>query len=162
MQIYSPTLKGPLKTSGYIDPDDTTKISVYWGAPLFSPDTVYRQGDVTRPTIDNGYYYQCTTNGVSDTNEPTWNQEETTSGSVIFTAIPWNLWLLSDETITDSTWAVNNSDIDISVTNFTDYKATVFVSNVPNTITDFTLTNQVYKNNGESISRSFLYKVNQQ
>lgn len=163
MQIYSPTLKGPLKISGYIDPDDKTKISVYWGAPVFSPDTVYHQGDVTRPTVDNGYYYQCTTNGISDTVEPTWNQEETQSGTVIFTAVPWNLWLLSDEFILDSFWTVSNTAIDISTHTFNDYKATVFVSNVPSNLVEFTLTNQVYKNrSGESISRSFLYKVNQQ
>lgn len=162
MQIYSPTLKGPLKVSGFIDPDDNTKISVYWGAPLFSANTVYRQGDICRPSMDNGYYYQCAINGVSAAQEPTWNQEESTSGSVTYTAVPWNLWLLPDESLTASTWVSSNTAIDIDTNTFNDYKATVFVSNVPNTLVDFELTNQVTKANGETISRSFLYKVNQQ
>ena len=162
MQIYSPTLKGPLKVSGFIDPDDITTIHVYWNAPEWSPQTVYRLGDITRPTADNGYYYQCAINGVSGATEPVWGQEETVSGTVTFTAVPWNLWLLPDESLTASTWVSSNTAIDIDTNTFNDYKATVFVSNVPNTLVDFELTNQVTKANGETISRSFLYKVNQQ
>jgi hypothetical protein len=162
MQIYSPTLKGPLKVSGFIDPDDTTKISVYWNAPLFSAESVYRLGDVLRPTVDNGYYYQCTVNGVAGTSEPIWTQEETISGTATFTAVPWNLWLLPNQTIIDSIWAASNNIITLSQDTFNDYKSTVFVSTVPADLIDFELTNQIFKDNGESISRSFLYKVNQQ
>jgi hypothetical protein len=162
MQIYSPTLKGPLKISGFIDPDDTTQISVYWNAPEFSAESVYRLGDVLRPTVDNGYYYQCTVNGVAGTSEPIWTQEETISGTATFTAVPWNLWLLPNQTIIDSIWAASNNIITLSQDTFTDYKSTVFVSTVPADLIDFELTNQIFKDNGESISRSFLYKVNQQ
>lgn len=162
MQIYSPTTKGPLKIPGFIDPDDNTKISVYWGAPLFSPLTIYRAGDICRPLVDNGYYYQCTTNGTSGSAEPIWNQEEVTWGTVIFVAVPWNLWLLPGEIITVSTWSTSNNAIDIDTSTFNDYKATVFVSQVPATLSDFQLTNQVMKGNNETISRSFIYKVNQQ
>lgn len=162
MQIYSPTLKGPLKISGFIDPDDNTKISVFWGAPEFSTLTIYRQGDICRPSVDNGYYYQCTTNGVSGASQPIWGQEEVTWGTVIFKAVPWNLWLLPNETITNSTWLASNTSIDIDTNTYNDYKTTVFVSQVPNTLIDFQLTNQITKNNGEIISRSFLYKINQQ
>jgi hypothetical protein len=162
MQIYSPTTKGPLKITGYIDPDDNTKISVYWGAPLFSPLTIYRQGDICRPSTDNGYYYQCTTNGTSGSTQPTWNQEEVTWGTAIFAAIPWNLWLLPDEILTASNWVASNNAINIATSTFNDYKATVFVSQIPNTLVDFHLTNKVTKANGETISRSFVYKLNQQ
>jgi hypothetical protein len=162
MQIYSPTTKGPMKTAGFIDPDDNTKISVFWGAPTFSELTVYRLGDIARPTTDNGYYYQCTTNGVTGSIEPTWNQEETISGSVTFTAVPWNLWILPNEQITESTWVANNPDIILHDESFSDYKSNIYVSNVPATLTEFQLTNQVTKGNGEMMSRSFLYKVNQQ
>ena len=162
MQIYSPSAKGPLKISGFIDPDDNTKISVYWGAPVFSPNTVYRLGDITRPTIDNGFYYQCSTNGVSGSSEPKWDPEESISGGVVFIAVPWNLWIFPTEKITNSVWSTNIPQIDISVSNFNDYMTNIFVSNIPDTSTSFQLSNQVTKANGEKVSRTFLYKVYQQ
>lgn len=162
MQIYSPTLKGPLKISGFIDPDDVTKISVFWGAPVFSPSTVYRSMDICRPTTDNGYYYQCSTNGVSAATEPSWNQEESTSGSCVFSAIPWNLWLFPGESIDNSEWSVNTLDVTLNNDSFNEYQSVVFVSNVSANITEFVLTNQITKSNGEKLSRSFLYKINQQ
>ena len=161
MQIYSPTLKGPLKVSGFIDPDDTTTINVWWNAPVFSPLTVYRLGDITRPMDDNGYYYQCTINGVSGSQEPAWNQEETISGTVTYAAVPWNLWILPEEIITNSSWSCSNNAITL-VDDFDDEKSSVTISDIPNTLTEFTLTNQVTKANNESLSRSFTYKVNQQ
>lgn len=162
MQIYSPTLKGPLKISGFIDPDDITKITVYWGAPTIAPNSTYHIGDIVRPNTNNGYYYQCTTNGISGSTEPTWNQEETISGTAVFIAVPWNLWIQPDEIITDSIWTASNPNIVVSTNSFDNFKSVVFVSNVPSTLTDFTLSNQVTKANGEKISRSFIYKVNQQ
>lgn len=163
MHIYSAVLKGPLKISGFIDPDDVTQVTVYWGVPDFSSDTVYRLGDVCKPSIDNGYYYQCTTNGRTDLIEPLWNQEETLSGTAVFTAVPWDLWIDSNnnEIIYDSVWS-SNPTIDLSNSFFTDYSTSVFLSNIPNDITDFVITNKVTKSNGESLSRSFLYKINQQ
>jgi hypothetical protein len=161
MQIYSPSLKGPLKVSGFIDPDDITTIHVYWNAPEWSPQTVYRSGDITRPTSDNGYYYQCIINGVSGNTQPTWSQDETQSGSVTFTAVPWNLWLLPEEYIIDSTWASSNNTITLVDTQDL-WKTAVTVSTIPSSLQEFTLTNQITKDNNETLSRSFVYKVNQQ
>jgi hypothetical protein len=161
MQIYSPTLKGPLKVSGFIDPDDITTIHVYWNAPEWSPRTVYRSGDITRPTSDNGYYYQCAINGVSGNTQPAWGQEETVSGTVTYTAVPWNLWLLPNENIANSTWSSSNTAMTL-VDNSDLWKTFVTLSNIPASLQEFTLTNQVTKNNNETLSRSFLYKINQQ
>lgn len=161
MQIYSPTLKGPLKVSGFIDPDDITTIHVYWNAPEWSPQTVYRLGDITRPTVDNGYYYQCAINGVSGATEPTWSQEETISGTATYTAVPWNLWLLPEEYITNSTWTSSNTAMTL-VDDSDLWKTAVTVSNIPASLQEFTLSNQVTKDNNETLSRSFLYKINQQ
>jgi hypothetical protein len=162
MQIYSTNLKGPLKVSGYIDPDDTTEIRVFWNAPVFTTQTVYRAGDITRPSIDNGYYYQCSINGVSGINEPTWTQEETISGTVTFMAVPWNLWLMPRANISSSLWSSSNTDITLSSEFYNHYYTSVLVSNVPNTLMDFTLTNQISNENSEFLSRSFTYKINQQ
>ena len=161
MQIYSPTQKGPMKISGFIDPNDITNISVYWGAQTFIANNVYRSGDVVSPSIDNGYYYTCKTNGVSGPTEPSWNQGDTKSGTTILTANPWDLWLLPSQSITNSIWSasanvnIHSSAIDHSRTNTN-------IGPFDPSITEFELTNQVTKSNGESLSRSFLYKVNQQ
>lgn len=162
MQIYSSTLKGPLKITGFMDPDDITKISVFWSAQVFSENTVYRLGDVLRPTLDNGYYYQCSINGKTANTEPLWNQEETTSGTAVFTAVPWDLWILPNEYITNSTWACSNTDIQLTNSNYTPETTTVTVSEIPAMLSEFELTNQVSKDNGESLSRTFVYKINQQ
>lgn len=162
MQIYPPNLKGPLKVSGFIDPDDVTEIRVFWNAPTFSPLTVYRQGDITRPTVDNGYYYQCSTNGVTAASEPSWGQEETTSGSAVFIAVPWNLWLVPSANIANSQWISSNNNITLANSMHTNYYSAVLISTVPANLTDFTLTNQVTNQNNEKLTRSFTYKVNQQ
>ena len=161
MQIYQSTQKGPLKISGFIDPDDTTQITVYWGCDAFKINTVYYLGDVCKPAIDNGYYYQCTTAGKSGTTEPTWTQDTTSSGTVEFTAIPWDLWLMPDQILTNSQWSVSEN---ISLTNAITSNTTtnIFINSFANTILEFELTNQVTKDNGETLSRSFLYKTNQQ
>lgn len=162
MQIYSATQKGPLKIAGYIDPDDVTKVTVYWAPITFTPDFIYRLGDICKPSVDNGYYYQCTTAGRTAETEPTWGQDTTTSGTVEFTAVPWDLWLLPDQTITASEWTISEA---ISLTNPTILYSTVtdiIINNFANTILEFELTNQVTKSNGEKLSRTFKYKTNQQ
>lgn len=164
MHTYSATLKGPLKISGFIDPDDITKITVYWSSPMFSANTVYRSGDVCRPEYDNGYYYQCITNGKSGIQEPIWNQEETTSGTAVFQATPWDLWLLPSESqvIANSIWIASNNEITLSDPVVAPELTCITVSTVPASLLEFELTNQVTKNNGEKLSRTFLYKTNQQ
>lgn len=34
--------------------------------------TAYVVGDIVRPTVNNGYFYKCSTAGTSHTSEPTW------------------------------------------------------------------------------------------
>lgn len=161
MQIYQPTLKGPLKISGYIDPDNITNISVFWGAPTWSANTVYRLDNVVSPSIDNGYYYQCTTNGVTGPIEPTWQQDDTDSGTAIFSPVPWDLWLMPNQTITNSSWSSDNA-INIANNYITSTISGTLIGPFSNTITQFELSNIVLKSTGESLTRSFLYKTNQQ
>ena len=135
MQIYQATQKGPLKISGFIDPDDTTQITVYWAPNTFVNSKVYYLGDICKPTVDNGYYYQCTTAGKSGATEPAWTQDTTTSGTVEFTAIAWDLWLSHDQILTDSIWTtsenitltdslVNDNSTNILINPFADRKST--------------------------------------
>mgnify|MGYP006269718089 CR=1 FL=1 len=161
MQTYPANAKGPLKMNQYIDPDDVTKISVYWGPDLFSTNTVYLPGDICKPTESNGYYYQCTVAGKTDDTEPQWNQESVISGTAEFIAVPWDLWLQPDQILTASTWSVSDA---IPLVNdiYTDNSTSVYVNAFDSTITEFEITNQVTKDNGEKLSRSFKYKTNQQ
>lgn len=107
METYAATQKGPAKFQGYIDPDDVTVVKVFWGAPTFATTAVYREGDICRPTTDNGYYYSCTVNGLSGATEPTtWGQTTQLSGTAKFAAVPYDLFVLPDETLSTSTWTV--------------------------------------------------------
>lgn len=161
MQIYSASQKGPLKISGFIDPDDTTNISVFWGAPQWSANTVYRSGDVARPATDNGYYYKCTVNGVSGIQEPQWTQDTLTDNTVEFTAVPWDLWLLPDQSIINSVWTASEG-INLGNNIVTAISTSAVIMPYSNTIQEFQITNQVTKSNMEVLSRTFLYKSNQQ
>ena len=162
MQIYQPTQKGPLKISGFIDPDDVTIIRVNYGATTWHANTVYRSNDVVKPTKDNGFYYTVTTNGRSNlTTEPDWQQDETTDNSITWAANPWDLWLLPDQVLTHSSW-VATTGVTLGIETKSDVFTTVFIDAVDPTLTEFELTNQVTKDNGEKLSRSFLYKINQQ
>lgn len=163
MQIYSANQKGPLKVSGFIDPDDQTNVIVFWGSPLWTANTVYRAGDLARPSSDNGYYYECSTNGKSAATQPIWQQtDDTVSGTAVFTAVPWDLWLMPDETIVDSSWTTDDATVILTNPSHADYKSMITITAVSDTSAEFTLTNQVTKTNGEKLSRSFKYKTNQQ
>ena len=161
MQNYPASLKGPLKITDYLDPNDITKISVFWGAMPFGINKVYRQGDITRPTVDNGYYYVCSTSGLSGSTEPTWNQADTKTGTTILTATSWDLWLLPDQTITNSVWTAS-ANVNTQTPLIINAETTITIGPFDNSITQFELTNQITKSSGESLSRSFLYKTNQQ
>lgn len=161
MQIYQPTQKGPLKITGYIDPDDVTIIKVNWGAVTWHANTVYRSNDVIKPNQDNGYYYTVSTNGRSGLTEPLWQQDETTDNTIVWAANPWDLWLLPDQVLTNSEWVATTGvtlDTPVKSNTFT----TIIISAVNSALTEFELTNQVTKDNGEKLSRTFLYKINQQ
>ena len=162
MNIYEVDQKGPLQLPGYIDPSDATLINVFWGAPLFTVSTVYREGDICRPSVDNGYYYECTTNGKSDATEPTvWSQTSQLAGTAKFKAVPYNLFVLPGETLTASVWT-STDGATTSLPLLTDEVTTVLIDPLPVTITTFTLTNTVTKDNGEKRERSFKYKVRDQ
>lgn len=167
MNVFQATQKGPLKVPGYIDPKDVTDVTVYWGAPIFIAETVYREGDICRPTVDNGYYYSCTTNGVSGTEPTTWSQSKQVSGTAVFTAVPYDLWVLPGETLVGqnltlaSTWTATNNVV-LASSAYDAVSTSVVIQPLPVDVTEFELTNTVRKSTGEMLSRTFKYKVNEQ
>lgn len=57
----------------YITSNGITKLDVVKKAPdIWKLSTVYAVGDIVHPTVNNGYYYKCTTAGTSHSSEPTW------------------------------------------------------------------------------------------
>jgi hypothetical protein len=167
MNVYQATQKGPLKIPGYIDPDDTTIVRVYWGAPTFAANTVYRLGDICKPTTDNGYYYECTVPGKSATEPATWNQTKQVCGTAMFDAVPYDLWVKPGEQLSGadliqaSTWTATNS-VTLSDEAYDSVSTSVVIQPLPADVVEFELTNQVRKSNGETLSRTFKYKVNEQ
>lgn len=169
MQTYAATAKGPLKMPGYIDPDDTTIITIFWGAPAYDNDTVYRIGDIVRPPTDNGYYYECTTPGLTthSSENHTWPVDEHQCGDAIFAAKPYDLWVLPSETlqadglIPASEWTATNG-VTLSDSLNDTMVTSVVIQPLPVDVLEFELTNQVRKSNGERLSRTLRFKVHEQ
>ena len=190
MQIYKASQKGALPAPSAIDPNDATPIKVFWGAPTFTASQVYRDGDIVRPAVDNGYYFECIINGISGDAEPIWvlpettttttthcccnddTQEpllKTTSGTAIFKAIPYDLWLLPTETITSSAWFISNVEpVGATITTPITLSNSQIIGNVatyiridliPSAVKKFWVSNQATKDNGEKLTRSFSLKT---
>ena len=161
MQLYPAIAKGPVVIPGYIDPDDPTIIEVFWGAPSFVPGTLYRLGTIVKPTVENGYYYKCIVTGLSGSTEPTWLGKKVLSGTVMFKAIPYDLFIKPSESITASTWTVTGL-VTIDTFAYDTMRTSCIIQVIPGGLLYFDLTNQVSKANGEKLSRTFRYNVNQQ
>ena len=160
MQEYLATTKGPLITVGYIDKDDTTPINVYWGAPTYVADVIYKVGDIVKPTVASGYYHKCVKTGLAST-EPVWTNKKTTSGEAVFKAISYDLFVNYDEILSDSTWSVTQGVTTVNPA-MEDERTSVTISAIPGGVTSFELTNQVTKSTGTILSRSFKFTVNEQ
>ena len=161
MQIYPANQKNPLKIVGYVNPNDITQVAAFWGAPKFKTDCVYRKGDVTAPSKDNGYYYSCTVNGISGSTEPKWTEDPSDfqiSGGATFQPIPWDLWLIPPEIITSSVWTSTKS-VPMSGDEFTDTFSYTSFGPFDTSISEFKLTNKITKSTGETLSRTFAYST---
>lgn len=55
--------------------------------PIWTASTVQYSGDIVRPLIPNGYYYECTVAGTTDTTEPTW--PTTPNATVTDNTVTW-------------------------------------------------------------------------
>jgi len=168
MNVYSETTRGPLRLPGFIDANDVTTISFFWGAPVWAADTVYREGDICRPTVDNGYYYQCITPGRTSATEPaSWSQTEQVSGTAVFEAHNYDLFVLPGETLQSSgdvlasVWTVSGGATLSGAAN-NDMVTSVDVSVIPAGVKTLTLTNRVRKIDGEMRERSIVLVVNEQ
>jgi hypothetical protein len=76
---------------------ETVTTTAIWVA-----STAYSVGDFVSPTTENGYRYECTTAGTSDSSEPTWPTDVTSDTTTV-----------TDGTVT---WTIRSTmkDIDVS------------------------------------------------
>jgi len=84
--------------------DWTAKCLNFW-----QPAFAYTAGQHVRPTVANGFEYQCTTGGQSDGDkEPSWNQAAVIGATVTDGSVVWTCCALSAsglrKTISGSTW----------------------------------------------------------
>ena len=77
---------GPNEPAWTTTPGDTVDDDN--GIAAWAASTSYSVGDAVVPTTANGYWYECTTAGTSDSTEPTWSTtpgDTITDGSVVWT-----------------------------------------------------------------------------
>lgn len=162
MNIFQATQKGPLKMPGYIDRDDTTKARIWWGAPELMSNTVYRLGDIIRPSVDNGYYYECTSNGRSGLTEPSFGKSAVAVGTATFQPVPWDLFLFPGEVITSSTWSQSDATVVLTDEQIDGESTLVTFGPLPADLVTFEVTNQITKATGESLSRTLRFTIREQ
>lgn len=76
------------KSSEYVASGGITVLDTVVKEPAaWVASTAYVVGDIVRPTVNNGYFYKCTTAGTSGSSEPTWGTTVggTTSDTAVWT-----------------------------------------------------------------------------
>lgn len=163
MLEYSASRNSPLELKEAHDPDSKIYYNfsykpVSWVATTAS----IRKVSVVRPTVNNGHYYICTSGGITGGTEPTWptiKGDTVEDGDVTWKAYDWGFLLAYGETIAASTWTADNANITLASSSFTDEGTQILVSDVPSTITEFTLTNHITTSTGEEWDRSVTVPV---
>lgn len=126
------------------DPDESIFYAVAWRPKAWLQSTEYiKQHDIVTPTSNNGYVYVCSQSGISGATEPTWNNKTVTDGTIVWQAMDDNSKLRAGDTITLSTWTVDDVNITLSDDVIISGVTLVKVSDVPSTLETFTLTNSV-------------------
>jgi len=74
----------------------------------WSPSTAYDSGDYVRPSIGNGFEYECTTGGQTSPREPVW--PTTVAGTVTDGSITWTARAFS----TNATDTISSANVEVS------------------------------------------------
>jgi hypothetical protein len=147
------------------DPNEKVYYSFGWGVQPWLAGLECLVDDVRRPSIPNGFYYVCEDPGVSGNTEPDWDNTAgslTVDNTVGWRAIPYDVMLRHGDTFT-STWSVNHQDIILDETGSDNGITWVRVSNVPDDLLSFTLSNRIVVSQADGKSpqyeRSMVIKV---
>jgi hypothetical protein len=163
--IYSVNAKGGYKINGVHDANSKRFIGILYRPDDWQASKVYYlrstdDYDVIIPTDFNGFYYKVVSPGKSGSTEPTWGTKaggKTTSGSVIFEAVAYNL-MPASESITASSWTASDS-VTISNESLTTTYTICRIDAVPDAVESFTLTNHTTRSNGEEHDVTLQFKV---
>ena len=164
MLTYLATQRGALKMPDFVDAHDVTTIQVLWAPPQYQLNKIYEEGQVVAPVVSNGYYYTCVANGLTDAVLfPTFANVQIGSGLALFDPKPWDWWLAPGESLVTSVW-LDTDNVGLTfLSTVTDAIAThVQVDALPAGLTQFNLTNQVKRANGDILNRSLNFKVAKQ
>ena len=133
---------------------------------IWQANTVYEADyNVVRPPVHNGFQYELISNGESGAAEPTWATKEggiVIDGEVEYKAVRYGTFLRPDEllkAVTGSSWTASDSVPIVSDSYTVEGEVKVEVGPPGSGIKKFTLTNTVEKENGVTISRSYLIEV---
>jgi hypothetical protein len=163
--IYSASAKKGYKMPGVYDKDSKRFIGMLYRPHQWEANKIYYlrgtdDYDVVIPAEFNGLYYKVISPGKSGDTEPTWGTKvgsRTTSGTVIFEAVAYNL-MPASETIAESSWTASDGVTLANETNSGTYTA-VMIDSVPDDIESFSITNHTVRSNGEEHDATIRFKV---
>lgn len=102
--------------------------------------------DVVIPTTPNGFYYECSSSGITDASEPTFatsDGSETADNSASWTAKTYDLLLNTGDTITVSTWVGTNGETIDNETIVSSIQTKFRITGTPNIEETATIVNHV-------------------
>jgi len=151
--IYEATRKKPAKLEIYHDPDSEIFYGFTYRPKPWAQEVEYIQstaqsalGDLVRPSVPNGFFYGVISGGISDIVEPEWpckKGETIVDGCVEWMTYTYDLLIRTDAVILSSVWEVSDDNIILLNDVLTDGETAVKVTEVPDTLDAFTLTNRV-------------------
>ena len=112
-------------TSGANEPTWSTVIGETTtdnNSPAWAASTDYSLGDMIVPTTPNGYNYECTTAGTSDSSEPTWGTTvggTTADGSAVWTCRAQPVWTTKSTPVTIDFTKGNKVQLNMPTSNAT-------------------------------------------
>lgn len=133
---------------GVFDKDNDSIITIIIRPADWQANTEYLLDQVVMDPVPNGFYYKVTSPGISDGVVPTFGttvDSKTISGSVEFTAVAYNLFLNTGETITSVVWVADNS-VTLSNETISGGVANALVDTIPDATESFTVTATFSKN----------------
>jgi hypothetical protein len=170
--IYDVDQTRPLRIVLVHDPDESIYYTIRYRAPAWTATSEKKEatsvddsGDTVRPTTTSGFYAECTSSGITDTDEPVWptaTGETVTDGTVEWTMHSDDFELEAGDTIQSSSWTADSDDVTMDNAGSDDDDVWVRVTAVPDA-SYFVLTNEleILRSNGntEVINRSIRVKI---
>jgi len=159
---YSNKLRSPQRNEAVLDRNDKHFVNVVYIPAAWAANTVYKTGDIVLPTVFKRIAYKVTAAGKSSATEPTWLHtigDPITDGAT-FEGIDYFEFSDLDTALTITTSTFTASDgVTLTLPTNTTTTTKVFISAIPATISNFTVTNHTVWSNTEERDFSVLFLV---